>query len=36
MKKEVPLHKKAYDLKDQTKDTPSQKTLHARVRDSVV
>lgn len=27
MKKEVPLHKKAYDLKDQTKDTLSQKTL---------
>ena len=26
MKRERPLHKKAYEMKDQTKDTPSQKT----------
>ena len=36
MKREGPLHKKAYGLKDQTKDTSSQKTSHARVRDSLV
>ena len=34
--KEGPLHKKACGLKNQAKDTPSQKTPHARVCDSVV
>ena len=36
MKREGPLHKKVYELKDKTEDTISQKTLHARVRNLTV